>query len=212
MGKQMAYGMPSPNGDKQLGADSLTGFKLTKAQKALSAQAQWYTYSSMKISKSEFDSIWFKTMSRTVGDGENTPILTKEMLVEYIRGEFAVFLLFLKLIMKLKFEIAPGNAYSQALHDGGTLASKRKYQALALQFVAPEWKRNLVITIGLIRSLHNTDVDVAGIWNKIMRERTGFAYEQVVGRMRSDGVQMVQRGGWLGSWAWRSSRHAICTR
>ena len=42
-----------------------------------------------------------------------------------------------------------GNKFAQGLHDGGTLVSKRKYQALALQFVAPGWKKNLVVTIGL---------------------------------------------------------------
>ena len=186
MGNQMSYGMPASDGSQQLGANSLSGFTLTKADKALSAQAQWYAYSSMRISKSEFDSVWFKTMLQTVGDGEKTAILTKEKLVTFVRAEFNVFLLFLKMIMKKKYTISQGNAFAQAMHDGGTLASKRKYQALAVQFVAPEWKGNLVVTIGLLRMLHNADADVANLWKETMRERTGFEYDEIIARMRSD--------------------------
>ena len=52
MGQQMEYGMPAPNGVDMVGTNSLTTFKLSKKEKSLSAQAQWYVYSSMQISKS----------------------------------------------------------------------------------------------------------------------------------------------------------------
>lgn len=186
MAKQMEYGMPAPGGKEHVGAGTLGRFKLSKAERGLSAQAQWYVYSSMKISKKEFESTWFQNMLREVGDGDKTAILTPEMLKKYVRAEFSVFLLFLKMIISMKYEIAQGNPFAQGLHDGGTLASKRKYQALALQFVAPNWDANLVITIGLIRSLHNKDKDVSEIWQDTMKARTGYTLDEIVARMRSD--------------------------
>ena len=50
------FGMPDADG---VSTDALSKFKLSKRERSLSAQAQWYTYSSMRVSKSEFDSIWF---------------------------------------------------------------------------------------------------------------------------------------------------------
>ena len=58
-GKQMAFGMPNKDGTV-VGSDSM--FSLTKKEKALSSQAQWYVYSTMKISKSELESFYFKRM------------------------------------------------------------------------------------------------------------------------------------------------------
>ena len=104
---------------------------------------QWFTYSTMQISKSEFDSPWFRNMLMEVGDGEKTAILSKEMLSRYVRAEFEVFLIFLKLIISSCLPISMGNPFSMGLHDGGTLANKKKFQALALQFIAPNWKKNL---------------------------------------------------------------------
>jgi hypothetical protein len=70
-----------------------------------------------------------------------------------------------------------GNACAQGLHDGGTLISKKKYQALAIQFVAPQFKKNLTITIGLLRSQKNKDKDVAQVWADIMLKRTGHQFD-----------------------------------
>ena len=43
-----------------------------------------------------------------------------------------------------------------------------------------------MITIGLIRSLHNKDGDVAGLWETTMKERTGYTFTEIVARRRSD--------------------------
>jgi hypothetical protein len=186
MGQQMQYGMPAPNGEGMVGTDSLATFKLTKKERSLSAQAQWYVYSTMQISKSEFNSVWFRKMLMEVGDGDATAILSQPMLISFVRAEFKVFIIFLKLLVRKKREIAKGNAFAQALDDGGTLVSKRKYQALALQFIAPEWRRNLVVTVGLIRSMHNKDSDVANVWEVTIKARTGFTFTEIVARRRSD--------------------------
>ena len=183
--QQMAYGMPTAEGE-MVGAETGSMFLLTKKEKSLSSQAEWYVYSSMQISKSEFESYWFKNMLQEVGDGARTCILTPEMLRNFVRGEFEVFLLFLKVIINVKFAEAMGHAFAQGLHDGGTLVSKRKYQVLALQFIAPEFKKNLLVTIGLLRSKHNKDKDVATLWKDTTLTRTGHEFSAIVGRMRAD--------------------------
>ena len=152
----------------------------------MNSQCQWYIYSSMKVSKSEFDSIWFKNMLKEVGDGEKTAIMTQTLMKQYIASEWAVFIIFLKMIINLKFEEALGNAFAQALHDGGTLDNKKKYQALALQLIAPGFKKNLVVTLGFVRSSHNKDSEVAALIDEICQERTEYHLKTIVGRMRSD--------------------------
>mmetsp|Transcript_11131 Transcript_11131/g.25678 ORF Transcript_11131/g.25678 Transcript_11131/m.25678 type:complete len:312 (-) Transcript_11131:316-1251(-) len=146
--QQLAYGMAGPDGKSKVGST----FTLTKKERSLSAQAQWFTYSTMQISKSEFDSPWFKNMLQEVGDGEKTAILSKEMLSRNVRAEFEVFLIFLKLIISSCLSISMGNPFAMGLHDGGTLANKKKFQALALQFIAPNWKKNLCVTVALKQS------------------------------------------------------------
>ena len=66
------------------------------------------------------------------------------------------------------------------------MQNKKKFQALALQFVAPSWMKNMVVTIGLVKSLHNKDTDVADIWRTTMTTRTGFDFDTIVTRMRAD--------------------------
>ena len=183
MEQQMGFGMPTEEGIV-VGTNMATMFRLSKKEKALSSQAQWYVYSTMHISKSEFESVLFKRMLAGGEDSEKVSVLSQVNLKNYVRGEFAVFLMFLKLIFALKYALALGNKFAQALHDGGTLVSHKKYQALALQLIAPDWKKNLVVTIGLKKSSRNTDADVATIWTDIVPARCGLRFEQVVGRMR----------------------------
>ena len=186
-GENEAVASEMPTADGAI-VEAETGsiFALTKKEKSLSSQAEWYVYSSMQISKSEFESYWFRNMLQEVGDGLKTAILTPEMLRNFVRGEFDIFLLFLKVITDIKIAESTGHAYAQGLHDGGTLASKRKYQALAIQFIAPKFLKNLVVTIGLLRSKHNKDKDVATLWNDTTLTHTGHEFTAIVGRMRSD--------------------------
>mmetsp|Transcript_38439 Transcript_38439/g.101361 ORF Transcript_38439/g.101361 Transcript_38439/m.101361 type:complete len:81 (+) Transcript_38439:394-636(+) len=46
-------------------------------------------------------------------------------------------------------------------NDGGTLSNHTKYQALGLQFISERGDANLVICVGLARSAHDKDADVA---------------------------------------------------
>ena len=185
MEKQLSFGMPDGKG-KVVGNDN-SMFILSKKEKALSSQAQWYSYSTMHVSKSEFESPYFKRMIAGGEDSEKTFVLTERNLKNYVRAEFGMFLILLEIILKLKHDEAMGNKFAQALHDGGTLVSKRKYQALALQFIAPEWLKNLVVTVALKKSSKNTDADIANLWKEVMGERCGgLEFEDIVGRMRSD--------------------------
>ena len=134
--------------------------RLTDEQKSLSAQAKWYVYSSCYVSKRTFKDKHFKSMLRAVARSNAAPILTQYMLKEYVRAEFSVFLLFLALIIKLKMGQSHDAPFAQAQHDGGTAANKKKYQALAMQFIDPKWLRNLVICIGFKYSPQNKDADV----------------------------------------------------
>ena len=68
-----------------------------------------------------------------------------------MRAEFDIFKVFLKIILDEKVAQAKGNHFAQAVHDGGTLTSKRKYQAFGIQFIDPQWRRNLVICLGFER-------------------------------------------------------------
>ena len=114
-------------------------FAVSDRQRAFSAQARWVVYSRQLISFAAFDDEYFKDMLRAVG-GAGAAILTKELLKKYIEAEFAIFLICLKLICTLKMVQSHGTPSVQAIHDGGTAANKKKYQALAIQLVDPRWK------------------------------------------------------------------------
>ena len=183
--KQMSFGMPNGEG-AVVGTDN-NKFMLTRKEKALSSQAQWYVYSTMHISKSEFESAYFRRMLAAGEEPDNAHVITERNLKQYVQAEFGVFKHFLKFMLWKKHDDAMGNRFAQGLHDGGTLVSKKKYQALALQFIAPEWKKNLVVTIGLKKSSKNADADIAHLWKETMDERCGgLKFDDIMGRMRSD--------------------------
>ncbi len=77
-----------------------------------------------------------------------TSILTVKVLKKWVRVDFEVFKIFLKTMLNEDFAKAKGNAFARGGYDGGTLSSKRKYQAFVIQFVYPKWRRNFVICVG----------------------------------------------------------------
>ena len=115
---------------------------MTYEQSALTAQASWYVYSRMHVSKREFESQRFKTMLHRTNKSDGTVCLGVQQLVKWTRAEFGVNLIFIKEIIQEMFELALGNPFAQILHDGGTLANKKKYQVLAIQFISPEFDKN----------------------------------------------------------------------
>jgi hypothetical protein len=70
-------------------------------------------------------------------------------LAKWVRAEFEIFKLFVKIILDEKVAQAKGNQFAQAVRYGGILTNKRKYQAFGIQFIDPKWRRNLVIAWAL---------------------------------------------------------------
>ncbi len=96
-----------------------------------------------------------------VGPGETVKIVTIQYLAKWVRAEFEIFKVFLKIILDEKVAQAKGNQFALAVHDGGTLTNKCKYQAFGIQFIDPRWRKNLVICLGFERCSDGTDVVVA---------------------------------------------------
>ena len=78
--------------------------------------------------------------------------------------------------------------FVQLTHDGGTLKSKIKYQAIGLQFVDSKWRCNYVICMGFVRSFNGTDEAVSALLSGSFYERTGLDFSSVVGRSIQDKV------------------------
>ena len=153
--QQLQYGAEKTEGGMEHGSDpqhepeqgSLQNFALKPAERMLSAQANWYVYSNMKISKSEFEGEPFKNMLRemftaggSTGDPGSCPILSVKDLELYLAAEFAVFEKFLAHMLDLMVVKHKGVPFAQAIHDGGTPKNHIKCQAVGLQFVDPKWR------------------------------------------------------------------------
>ena len=162
-------------------------FTLSKKHWQLTRQARWYIYNDMKVSKRQFENDYFKEMLYSIAEKPNdVAILSKEQLVKYVHAEFDAFLIFLKIILEEKVLQSKGNLFAQLVHDGGTLASKKKYQGMALQFFDPKWRTNHVICTGFLRSYDGTDEGVGNLLTTSFKARTGIDLSSVIGRSRQD--------------------------
>ena len=112
--------------------------------------------------------------------GQETNILTVKALKKWVRAEFEVFQLYLKTILDEKVVAAKGNPFAQGVHDGGTLTSKRKYQAFGIQFVDAKWRRNHVICVGFERCSDGRDVVVADKFRDTLYKNSGHRFDSVV--------------------------------
>ena len=155
---------------------SLGQYRLTKAQEELSSQAAWYVYARMHVSKNSFADPYWKSMMRKAGA---SCLLTRDQLKKWVQAEYTVFKLFLRFMLALKIRQAKGNQFAQLFHDGGTLSSHKKYQAMAIQFILPDWNRNIVICFGFPRSTENRDLQVAETIRLTFKEVSGYEFEQL---------------------------------
>ena len=103
-----------------------------------------------------------------------------------MRAEFEIFKVFLKIILDEKVAQAKGNHFAQAVHDGGTLTSKRKYQAFGIQFIDPQWRRNLVICLGFERCSDGTDAAVAKQFRETFLRHSGHQFDDIVSSVIQD--------------------------
>ncbi len=106
----------------------LDKFILSRRQWQLTRQARWYFYNDVKVSKRQFENPLFKERLMSVSERPSeSGVLKVEMLKKYVRAEFDVFVIFLKHIIAEKITQSKGNLFAQIIHDGATLASKKKY-------------------------------------------------------------------------------------
>ena len=115
-----------------------------------------------------------------------TTILTLKAAKKWLRVEFQVFKVFLKTILDEKCAHAKGNPFAQGVHDGGTLSSKRKYQAFGIQFIDPKWRRNLVFCVGFERCGDGRDVDVADKLREALLKKSGHRFDDIVCSVMQD--------------------------
>ena len=81
---------------------------------------------------------------------------------------------------------AGGNVFAQLIHDGGTLANRKKYQVLALQFIKPAWNGNCIVALALAPSADNTAFALGALVQELIQERTGYALSLLTERAVSD--------------------------
>eukprot|EP00966_Prymnesium_polylepis_P329799 7385481-Prymnesium_polylepis.2 len=115
-----------------------------------------------------------------------TSLLTAAQLDNWVDAEFEVFILFLRHILSLKVEQAQGNAFAQLIHDGGTLKNHRKYQALSMQLISPDWDTNWVICFGFPRSKDNRDLHVAELAKAEFKKITDLEFDSIFSSTRAD--------------------------
>ena len=48
------------------------------------------------------------------------------MLIEYVKVDYAVFYVLLKIVIEMKFKNSHGNVFAQGIHYGATLANHKK--------------------------------------------------------------------------------------
>jgi hypothetical protein len=118
--------------------------------------------------------------------GGTAKILTVQSLAKWVRAEFEIFKVFLKIILDEKVAQAKGNQFAQAVHDGGTLTNKRKYQAFGLQFIDPQWRKNLVICLGFERCSDGTDAAVATQFHDTLFRHFGHRFADIVSTVIQD--------------------------
>jgi hypothetical protein len=116
----------------------------------------------MQIFKREFESHRFRTMLQRTNRGDNTACLSVKQLILWVRAEFAVFWTFRKEIIADCYELLLGNPFAQMLHDGGTLANKQKFQVTGLQFISPDFNKNIVVMLGMLPFSNGEDADGCG--------------------------------------------------
>jgi hypothetical protein len=127
----------------------------------------------------------------SAGPGNPSKVLTIKSLANWVRAEFDIFKIFLKTILDEKVAQAKGNRFAQAVHDGGTLTNKRKYQAFGIQFIDPQWRMNLVICLGFERCSDGTDASVAKKFRDTLLRHSGHEFEDIVCAVMQDRAAKV---------------------
>ena len=70
------------------------------------------------------------------------------MLLEYVKAEYAVFCVFLKLMINIKFKQIHGNVFAQVIRDGITLNNHNITSPVLFNSFITFVKKNLVVCCG----------------------------------------------------------------
>ena len=166
-------------------------FQLSPQVQDLTSSARFYVYGQQRISKSTLDDSYFQAALR--GSNINRSMLSRHQLENYVRAEFALFVVFLKHLVKKKLIQTMGNAFAQGLHDGVTLGNHKGYESLGLDVVGTDWERNLPICVGFAPkpmrkngSFDGSDAAVGLFFDNILQERTGYSLKEIMCGMTSD--------------------------
>lgn len=92
----------------------------------------------------------------------------------------------IRFFVKKKYVSAKGNRFARCIHDGGTLDSKQKYQAFAMQATDISWRKNVVVCVAFAHHPDGRHDSVATKLEQVFKERCGFSVDQMVGSMTSD--------------------------
>lgn len=121
------------------------------------------------------------------GGGQGNPkYLTRKGLSYYVRGEFELFKLYLKYVIRHARDAAQGNRFVQGLHDGGTLADKKKRLAFGIQFIDVDWKQNHVICLAMSPLSDSSAGPTAKLLRKIAIDRMGMEFDDTIACLAQD--------------------------
>jgi hypothetical protein len=174
-------------------------YGVTKEVRALGRMSRWYVYAKMHISKGAFEDPYFREMCEGFWVGNlaissRCPIFTKEHLQKWVRAEFSIFVKYLRFIVARVRASVFGNAFSQFLHDGGTLKDHQKREALGISFIAEDWGEIMTVAIALLPVANGRDATTVELLQKISRERCGFTVEEIAASMIADRAAMTVAG------------------
>ena len=86
-----------------------------------------------------------------------------------------------------------GSKCGQVLHDGGTLANGRKFQAIGLQFVAPDWSQNMILCLGFPeQETDGSATKIAKLIEDVVLKITGYTAQFLLRASIQDGVRYLR--------------------
>ena len=177
-------------------------FAMSTKDQALTAQAEFFVFGNTAVSFNTFENEYWKEMLTAqyqfgvnVAQHQhgaqhqktgNPALLSIDQLKKFITAEFDMMIIHIKYLLALKVEQSCGNTFAQAIHDGGTLTNKKKYQAFGCQFMDPQWDRNFVVAIGFVATADSTAETVANAFSTTFEVRFDFDFNTIFGSSIQD--------------------------
>ena len=177
-------------------------FVMSPKDQALTAQAEFFCFGNMAVSFMTFENEYWKEMlnaqyqlgvnvAQQQHGGHhqkmgNAALLSIDQLKKFITAEFDIMNIYIKYLLALKVEQSYGNTFAQAIHDGGTLTNKKKYQAFGCQFMDPQWDRNFVIALGFVNLPDSITDTVASAFSDTFQDRYEFDFNKIFGSSVQD--------------------------